>query len=239
MEIHHLVHGSNYSRDLSAPSDVQGMTSLNTTNSLDQVSSRKTADTNVSSSTQYQLNNVNDEFPQFSFSGDNNKISLVANLDNKVTSSSISSPSQSQASSLLPTLSNSNSLSPVPDLLLTNADLWSQFYRVNNEMIITKAGRCIFPLLKFRPVNLDPTVNYSFIIDFVQVSKNRYRFKKGSWISIGPDKRKFLSIYSACGTVHGNPFTHPDSPQSGKIRNLKVRKDIKYIKYRIIYLAFS
>ncbi|CAG8746889.1 16761_t:CDS:1, partial [Cetraspora pellucida] len=53
-------------------------------------------------------------------------------------------------------------------------------------------------------------------------SPTRFRFKKGSWISIGVDKRKFslnnLNNRNGrikTGMVGGRPFTHPDSPQSG------------------------
>jgi hypothetical protein len=238
MKVHHLVHNefasSNYSQ-------VQGIRSLdsffdstksfrketsyfplspNILNkhksskvSLDQVST----DTNVTGKT-------NNECYRTFIPEDNNEISSITSLENVESSSSVSSLPKFQnffELSLLPTIPTLNSPSLVSDLLLTNSDLWSQFYRVNNEMIITKAGRCIFPSLKFHPVNLDPTVNYSFVIDFVQVSKDRYRFKKGCWISLGPDKRKFLqnnsnSRGSKFGAVCGNPFTHPDSPQSGK-----------------------
>ncbi|CAH1758166.1 14202_t:CDS:2 [Entrophospora sp. SA101] len=51
-------------------------------------------------------------------------------------------------------------------LLLDNSDLWSKFYLVTNEMIITKIG----------------------------LSPCRFRFKNGNWVSIGIDKRKHLEI---------------------------------------------
>ncbi|CAG8498989.1 2911_t:CDS:2 [Diversispora eburnea] len=71
-------------------------------------------------------------------------------------------------------------------LLLDNTDLWTQFYRANNEMIITKSGRCIFPLLRFKPENLDSSSRYTFILDFILVSPNRFRFKKGAyWTRFG------------------------------------------------------
>ncbi|CAG8487773.1 10967_t:CDS:2 [Acaulospora colombiana] len=124
-----------------------------------------------------------------------------------------------------PSLSPPNQKIPPPltrkeDLLLDNADLWEQFYKVDNEMIITKSGRCIFPLLKFNPVSLDSTARYTFVLDFTQVSPSRYRFKKGDWVSIGIDKRKFSTSSKngkpiRNGKVDGRPYTHPDSPQSG------------------------
>lgn len=239
MKIHHLVHNEFGS---SNNSQIQGIGSLNTfsfqhidsTNSFREETSYFSLYSNKRKSSKMSLNQItadtnvagkmNNECYQNFIPEDNNKVSSITSLKNEETSNSISSLPKFQSSFELPlltTLSTLNSPSLVSDLLLANSDLWSQFYRVNNEMIITKAGRCIFPLLKFHPVNLDPTVNYSFVIDFAQVSRDRYRFKKGSWISIGPDKRKFLSDNSNSrgskfGTVCGNPFTHPDSPQSGK-----------------------
>ncbi|RGB34662.1 hypothetical protein C1646_760249 [Rhizophagus diaphanus] len=228
MKIHHLVHNefgsSNYSQ-------VQRIGSLNTSfreeTSYFSLSSNKRKTSKMSLDQITADNNVadkmNNEFYKTFIPEDNNKVSSITSLKNEETTNSISSLPKFQSSFELPlltTISTLNSPSLVSDLLLVNSDLWSQFYRVNNEMIITKAGRCIFPLLKFHPVNLDPTVNYSFVMDFAQVSRDRYRFKKGRWISIGPDKRKFLSNNSNSrdskfGTVCGNPFTHPDSPQSG------------------------
>ncbi|GBC01186.1 hypothetical protein RclHR1_00410013 [Rhizophagus clarus] len=230
MEIHHLVHNefgsSNYSRVQGIGSSFQHVASTEETSyfplSFNKHESSKMSFDQVSEYTNV-AKKTNNEFYQTFILEDNNKISSINCLENEETSNSISSLPKFQNSfelPLLPTISTLNSPSLASDLLLVNSDLWSQFYHVNNEMIITKAGRCIFPLLKFQPVNLDPTVNYSFVIDFVQVSKDRYRFKKGCWISIGLDRRKFLpnnsnSRDSKFGTVRGNPFTHPDSPQTG------------------------
>ncbi|CAI2176137.1 2246_t:CDS:1 [Funneliformis geosporum] len=195
---------------------------------------KEMADNIMSPSAQkYNANDI--EFSQFF-----NEVSSVTSLDNeeKETIKSTSFLPQFQTSVELPPLQSLSNfttdlqssfcssflVSSKEDILLKDPELWSQFYRVDNEMIITKAGRCIFPLLKFQPVNLDPTVNYSFVIDFVQVSANRYRFKKGSWVCIGLDKRRFLSNnfnkqggkLPKIGSVCGNPYTHPDSPQPGK-----------------------
>ncbi|RIA88079.1 hypothetical protein C1645_826917 [Glomus cerebriforme] len=236
MKIHHLVHNefgsSNYSQVQKTESlNIFSLQNVDSTNSFrDDTSffpSNKCKSSKISfdqvsvdTSVTHQMDNFKDEFHQFFVSENSNTLPVNNLNNNKESSNSIPSSSQFQTSFELPllsTMSTFNSSSLVPDLLLVNSDLWSQFYRVNNEMIITKAGRCIFPLLKYLPVNLDPSVNYSFVIDFVQLSKNRYRFKKGCWISIGSDKRKFLPNIRGdkSGTVYGNPFTHPNSPQSG------------------------
>ncbi|CAG8449199.1 17295_t:CDS:2 [Dentiscutata heterogama] len=168
--------------------------------------------------------------PDFIFSGNLSAYDYFASRDNRNSSghtlSTLTSFIRPYEFSPLSPPTNSKEKNiyyePRERLLLDGAELWSQFYRVENEMIITKSGRCMFPLLKYKPVNLDPSAKYSFIVDFIQVSPTRFRFKKGSWVSIGIDKRKF-SLNNLgnrngrikTGMVGGRPFTHPDSPQSG------------------------
>ncbi|CAG8493663.1 3836_t:CDS:2 [Paraglomus brasilianum] len=78
---------------------------------------------------------------------------------------------------------------PTETLLLENHGLWRQFRSMENEMIITKTGRCLFPSLKFTPINLSPSASYSFVLDFTPVSQSRFRWRNGMWVCIGFDKR--------------------------------------------------
>ncbi|CAG8563035.1 3592_t:CDS:2 [Funneliformis caledonium] len=238
MKIRHLLHDEfDSSQETLSPFDFQQVSPSFLISSDKQQSSEMLLDQGSSSydfakpkelmSPSIQKYSANEiELPQFF-----NEVSSVS-LDNEEKETSKSNsfielpPLQSLSNFTTNLHSSFNSPFLVPskeDILLKDPDLWSQFYRVDNEMIITKAGRCIFPLLKFQPVNLNPTVNYSFVIDFVQVSANRYRYKKGNWVCIGLDKRRFLSNnfnkqggkLLKVGSVCGNPYTHPDSPQSG------------------------
>lgn len=68
-----------------------------------------------------------------------------------------------------------------PSLLLVNGDLWEKFHRADNEMIITKSGRCLFPLLQFKAVDLDPGTMYSIDVDFEMLDRRRYRYVDGTW----------------------------------------------------------
>ncbi|KAG9297181.1 hypothetical protein G9A89_019462 [Geosiphon pyriformis] len=129
-------------------------------------------------------------------------------------------------------------------LELSNANLWKEFNQVNTEMIITKAGRCLFPVLDLFPQDLDPYSEYSFVIDFEQVSDFRYRFQKGKWISIGLDKRKFATGGSGRplkpGVVKGRPYIHPSSPQSGKTKIGKSRNNFRrYLKPRHLHFKLT
>ncbi|KAJ3028822.1 hypothetical protein HDV00_010007 [Rhizophlyctis rosea] len=68
-----------------------------------------------------------------------------------------------------------------PTIVLENAKLWSHFHAVQNEMIVTKAGRCLFPTLRFRALHFDPTTLYSIGIDVVQCDPYKYKFKNKTW----------------------------------------------------------
>ncbi|KAI9100959.1 hypothetical protein DFS34DRAFT_684131 [Phlyctochytrium arcticum] len=100
-----------------------------------------------------------------------------------------------------------------PILLLESADLWNQFHTVGNEMIITKNGRCLFPILRFQPVGLNPSTKYSIAIDVVQTVPNRFKYKHGKWVPQPLDDHR--QGHSRRMEPVGGLYMHPDSPQSG------------------------
>ena len=95
------------------------------------------------------------------------------------------------------------------DIELVNGDLWSEFHQNQNEMIITKKGRCLFPILQFAikaalkapltnklnkpcPMKLsgleemedgleDHEWEYSFALCIRKSSNIRYRWKEYRW----------------------------------------------------------
>ncbi|CAL1264924.1 unnamed protein product [Larinioides sclopetarius] len=94
------------------------------------------------------------------------------------------------------------------EMELIGSELWSQFHELQNEMIITKSGRRIFPTLKILVSGLDPESDYIMWIDIVPVDLQRYRYLYHSsrWIVAGSGD-----------TSHPNTtYVHPDSPSSGK-----------------------
>ncbi|KAL1921266.1 uncharacterized protein VTP21DRAFT_10982 [Calcarisporiella thermophila] len=104
-----------------------------------------------------------------------------------------------------------------PCLLLENSDLWSQFHELQNEMIITRAGRCLFPTLNLRLINLDPTTNYSLFLDFAMTSTERFRFKDGVWAPWGRDPRRPDSTTDDVQHMQTGVYTHPNSPCLGSV----------------------
>ncbi|KAJ9595209.1 hypothetical protein L9F63_013496, partial [Diploptera punctata] len=103
-------------------------------------------------------------------------------------------------------------LSIHPKLLNTGAalemkPLWDEFNDLGTEMIVTKAGRRMFPTFQARLYGLDPMAEYMLMMDFVPVDDKRYRyaFHSSSWVIAG--KADPISP----PRIH----VHPDSPATG------------------------
>ena len=67
--------------------------------------------------------------------------------------------------------------SNIPDLQvqLEMKALWEEFNELGTEMIVTKAGRRMFPTFQMRLFGLDPMEDYMLVMDFVPVDDKRYR----------------------------------------------------------------
>ncbi|XKL67016.1 hypothetical protein PGB90_010436 [Kerria lacca] len=85
--------------------------------------------------------------------------------------------------------------------------LWEEFNELGTEMIVTKAGRRMFPTFQVRLFGLDPVADYMLMMDFVPVDDKRYRyaFHSSSWVIAGK------SDPISPPRIH----IHPDSPASG------------------------
>ncbi|XP_051933586.1 T-box transcription factor TBX1 [Hippocampus zosterae] len=85
--------------------------------------------------------------------------------------------------------------------------LWQQFDELGTEMIVTKAGRRMFPTFQVRIFGMDPAAEYVLLMDFIPVDDKRYRyaFHSSSWLVAG------RADISAPSRMH----FHPDSPARG------------------------
>ncbi|XP_074636014.1 T-box transcription factor TBX10-like isoform X1 [Acropora palmata] len=92
------------------------------------------------------------------------------------------------------------------DLEMKN--LWEEFHSLGTEMIVTKAGRRMFPTFQVRIQGLDPSSKYILMMDFVPVDDKRYRyaFHSSKWLVAG----------KADSSVPGRVHIHPDSPCTGQ-----------------------
>ncbi|CAL8300059.1 unnamed protein product [Merluccius merluccius] len=92
-----------------------------------------------------------------------------------------------------------------PRVSLEERELWRRFEELTNEMIVTKNGRRMFPVLKAGVSGLDPHAMYSVLLDFASADDHRWKYVNGGWIPGGkPEPRAPSGVY-----------VHPDSPNFG------------------------
>ncbi|XP_072301137.1 T-box transcription factor TBX15 [Eucyclogobius newberryi] len=87
------------------------------------------------------------------------------------------------------------------------ADLWKRFHEIGTEMIITKAGRRMFPAMRVKIAGLDPHQQYYIAMDIVPVDNKRYRYVYHS--------SKWMVAGNADSPVPPRVYIHPDSLASG------------------------
>ena len=85
--------------------------------------------------------------------------------------------------------------------------LWEEFHELGTEMIVTKAGRRMFPTYQVRLFGLDPMEDYMLVMDFIPCDDKRYRyaFHTSSWVVAGK------ADPNSPPRIH----VHPDSPAKG------------------------
>nr|KAF6283854.1 T-box transcription factor 6 [Pipistrellus kuhlii] len=94
---------------------------------------------------------------------------------------------------------------PGVSLSLENQELWKEFNSVGTEMIITKAGRRMFPACRVSVTGLDPEARYLFLLDVVPVDGARYRWQGRRWEPSGKAEPR----------LPDRVYIHPDSPATG------------------------
>ncbi|XP_018429919.1 PREDICTED: T-box transcription factor TBX22-like [Nanorana parkeri] len=92
---------------------------------------------------------------------------------------------------------------------LQGGDLWRRFHEIGTEMIITKAGRRMFPSVRVKVKGLDPDKQYYIAMDIIPVDSKRYRYvyHSSQWMVAG-------NTDHSCITPR--LYIHPDSPCSGE-----------------------
>uniref|UniRef100_UPI00358F95AD T-box transcription factor TBX1-like n=1 Tax=Myxine glutinosa TaxID=7769 RepID=UPI00358F95AD len=85
--------------------------------------------------------------------------------------------------------------------------LWEEFHQLGTEMIVTKAGRRMFPTFQVRLGGMFPQAEYVLLMDFVPCDDKRYRyaFHSSAWLVAG----------RADPPLPGRVHVHPDSPARG------------------------
>ena len=66
---------------------------------------------------------------------------------------------------------------------LQEPELWDKFHKLTNEMIVTKNGRRMFPVIKVALTGLDPSTFYTIHLEFRQIEHNRHKYINGEWMA--------------------------------------------------------
>ncbi|XP_034739572.1 LOW QUALITY PROTEIN: T-box transcription factor TBX22 [Etheostoma cragini] len=92
---------------------------------------------------------------------------------------------------------------------LQGSELWKRFYEIGTEMIITKAGRRMFPSVRVKVRDLDPCQQYYIAMDVMPVDSKRYRYvyHSSQWMVAGNTDHSCISP---------RLYVHPDSPCAGE-----------------------
>ncbi|XP_015222868.1 T-box transcription factor TBX4 [Lepisosteus oculatus] len=112
--------------------------------------------------------------------------------------------------SLAPAASTPHSNEPDQNIenikvFLHERELWKKFHEAGTEMIITKAGRRMFPSYKVKVTGMNPKTKYILLIDIVPADDHRYKFCDNKWMVAG----------KAEPAMPGRLYVHPDSPATG------------------------
>merc|ERR1712071_460468 len=83
-------------------------------------------------------------------------------------------------------------------LELLCSELWNQFCTIGTEMIITKAGRRMFPTVKIRISGLEDHLRFFVYLDMNPIDNKRYKYiyQSSNWVPSGTAKSASLSIKS-------------------------------------------
>ena len=95
---------------------------------------------------------------------------------------------------------------PKIKVTLENSSLWKIFNKIGTEMIITKSGRRMFPIVKFRISGLEPDSEYTIMLDMMPMDACRHKFHQSKWVISGKAEPR----------LPGRVYIHPDSPCSGR-----------------------
>nr|XP_061792590.1 T-box transcription factor TBX22-like [Nerophis lumbriciformis] len=92
---------------------------------------------------------------------------------------------------------------------LQGSELWKRFFEIGTEMIITKAGRRMFPSVRVKVRNLDPCQQYYIAMDVMPVDSKRYRYvyHSSQWMVAGNTDHSCISP---------RLYVHADSPCAGE-----------------------
>ncbi|XP_076333027.1 uncharacterized protein LOC143237531 [Tachypleus tridentatus] len=134
-------------------------------------------------------------------------------------------PENLQNSSPLMNLNWCSSQLPDPRLqtiyiTLVHRELWLKFHQHTTEMIITKHGRRMFPVISVRFTGLDPKKYYRVYLDFLLADCYTWKFNKTHWIPVGPTEPQPRQM----------KYEHSESPATG---HFWMSSDVVFTKLKL------
>lgn len=99
-----------------------------------------------------------------------------------------------------------------------NRDLWNRFQSCErNEMIITKSGRCLFPVLKFN-ICLEesdlpapsPNSTFSYGLAMERVDSYKWKYRDGHWFPLAPTSSNSIYLTEQRWQIY-EPETSPST----------------------------
>ncbi|KAM6160895.1 LOW QUALITY PROTEIN: T-box transcription factor TBX10 [Erethizon dorsatum] len=133
--------------------------------------------------------------------------SWEAPLETAFPSGPCTSSSEAQAVAEPPSQSPKNPHVSGVTVQLEMKPLWEEFNQLGTEMIVTKAGRRMFPTFQVKILGMDTLADYALLMDFIPLDDKRYRyaFHSSAWLVAG----------KADPATPGRVHFHPDSPAKG------------------------
>ncbi|XP_077532574.1 T-box transcription factor TBX6-like [Haemaphysalis longicornis] len=98
---------------------------------------------------------------------------------------------------------------------LENSALWAKFHASGNEMIITRPGRRMFPVLRVTLSGMEPDSYYMLLLDMVPADEFRYRFLGNCWLPVQPAESAAAGPASANGGEQTRLYLHEQGPVLG------------------------
>ncbi|XP_067126131.1 T-related protein-like [Centruroides vittatus] len=109
------------------------------------------------------------------------------------------------------------------EIQLQDYELWQKFFYEKNEMVVTKAGRRMFPVVRLKMKGLDPNSMYNVALVFVPIDEYKWRFMNGFWFISG-------SAESQPSQDDQRTYIHSESPNFG---SHWMSKDISFAKVKL------
>ncbi|XP_048524435.1 T-box-containing protein TBX6L [Dendroctonus ponderosae] len=104
---------------------------------------------------------------------------------------------------------------------LKGSELWQAFRRLDTEMIITKTGRKMFPIIDINVEGMKPHLTYAVYLEFRLASRCRFKYSKdGGWSPAGTGEAQntFLAYKHPEGEIKGEQWMSKPSIKFDQIR---------------------